>query len=135
MLDAGRTLDQQLYCDPVLSIYYSLYWDADTARAAAVAADIRGRITARGDRRADAGELLALAQWDLWHGDTVVAARLLPTMKPLVGDTPWLRTRGAILAAILATVEGSPDARRLALVADSTTRLGCCAVSHWADPR
>ncbi len=134
VLDAGRTLDQQLYCDPVLSIYYNLYWDADTARAAAVAADIRARIAARGDRRADAGELLALAQWDLWHGDTVIAARLLPTMKPLAGETPWLRTRGEILAAILATVEGSPEARRLALVADSTTRLGCCAVSHWADP-
>ena len=76
----------------------------------------------------------ALAQWDLWHGDTAVASRLLPTMKPLAGDTPWLRTRGEILAAILATVEGSPDSRRLALVADSTTRLGCCAVAHWADP-
>ena len=45
-IDDFRTLDDQLYCNPVLWVYYGMYWDGDTTRAAQVAEELRTYYTA-----------------------------------------------------------------------------------------
>lgn len=137
-------LDRRPNCEnPFLRFPYALYWDDDPAVAARTAADFEHRLLAGEHLPSDYGlqdlnALMMLGQWHLWQGDTMAVLRAITRMGRAAAkdssQAAWLRSRTQVLAAMLATVNGSPDARKRVGELDSLARLGCCEVSHWTNP-
>jgi serine/threonine-protein kinase len=96
--------------DPPTRVLDALYWDGDTLAGAAAA-----RALAHAPRD---GDLCALEQWRLWHGDTAAATRTIARLRATGGGC------APLLDALRAVVAGDADAARRVARLDSVLRQG-----------
>jgi hypothetical protein len=104
------------------NLQYALYWEGDSALAAATV-------------QAHPDSFWWTTQWRLWHRDTAGAAAAIKSLRKLArtAPDPFFPTQAAqpiYLDAMLASATHREDASTLLRQADSMALLGCCSLPH-----
>jgi tetratricopeptide (TPR) repeat protein len=130
--DSVTDIGGERYWNPLFAVVYALYWDADTAAAAAAARKVARE--AAGLRPAD---LFVLAQWQLEQGDPRAARRAARAIRAAFARDSarygQLLFRADLLEAIAGSAQGASPPAELIERLDSIARLGCCEAPHFVN--